>query len=317
MKITNELNLPGPIVTAVSENNYDPGESDITVTSLIDSPQIRQLKQKHDDELVEDASMRIWSLFGSAIHKILDGLPEDRIATKRLHLECSIEVDGKQHTYILGGLLDRCVALEVSPNSFVIQDYKTATTWEHIFGLKPDRERQLNLYKLLAEEVLGLNIVKLESVMLFKDWTPGQIDRNKDYPKRPVHTYDIPIWDKQTTLNYVEERLLLHFHQAPHCTAEERWEKQGTFRLMPKDAGPTTRALRVTKTREEMESYLEWCETSKPAVIKKQPIITETSAVQVRCKNNSIGYSYCPVSNFCPQWEALQRESINSHGSME
>ena len=308
MKITNELNLPQPIVTAVTQQNYDPGPSDITVTSLIDSPQVRKLKSEFENHLVEDASMRVWALFGDAIHQILDDIPENKLVTNRLYLPVEIEVDGVTKVFTIGGLVDRCVLLK-EENSIVLQDYKTATTWEHIFGIKPDRERQLNLYALMINTLTQYKVDRIEAVMLFKDWTANQIERNADYPKRPVQIYELPLWEQEQTLKYIEDRLLAHFYEEPTCTAEERWEKNGTFRLMPESYEAKTRALRVTNTKQEMDDYLEWCKEHRPSVLKKNPIVIETPPVQVRCSKNSIGYSYCPVSEFCPQWREIREQS--------
>jgi len=65
MKLTNKFNLPDPIVNAVQNQGYTPGSSDITVTQLIQPPLIRQLNKKHWDDIEEDASDRVWALFGS------------------------------------------------------------------------------------------------------------------------------------------------------------------------------------------------------------------------------------------------------------
>ena len=56
MKLTNKFNLPAPIVAALSENNYTKGESHRSVTTLIDSPRVRILREKYEDQIEEDVS---------------------------------------------------------------------------------------------------------------------------------------------------------------------------------------------------------------------------------------------------------------------
>src|SRR5215472_16798226 len=72
MNLTNELNLPEPLVEAVRRDPYDRGDSDFTVSELVSPPRIVQLRRKHSGQFTEDASDRIFSLFGQAIHIILE-----------------------------------------------------------------------------------------------------------------------------------------------------------------------------------------------------------------------------------------------------
>ena len=62
-KFTNENNYPHWLYHTLTTNNYTKGTkpSDISVTRLIDSPQINALRFKHADELVEDVKDRVWS----------------------------------------------------------------------------------------------------------------------------------------------------------------------------------------------------------------------------------------------------------------
>ena len=50
---TNIQNLPEPVVKALSSDDYSSGAVNSSVTTLIDSPQIKILSRKHQD-LVND-----------------------------------------------------------------------------------------------------------------------------------------------------------------------------------------------------------------------------------------------------------------------
>src|ERR1041384_3875976 len=65
IRITNNLNLPMPLVAAVRNDKYSPGRSDYTTSQLAGTPP-RQfaLKRKHWHELTEDVADRIYSLSG-------------------------------------------------------------------------------------------------------------------------------------------------------------------------------------------------------------------------------------------------------------
>ena len=74
MKWTNKLNLPEAIVNAVTNDDYNKGFSDISITGLTSPPRIRVLKKKYDAELEEDISDRMFVLLGQIMHGILNEL---------------------------------------------------------------------------------------------------------------------------------------------------------------------------------------------------------------------------------------------------
>ena len=49
MKITNKFGLPQPFVDFIKNDKYSRGDADISVTSLIDSPRVALMRQKHQD----------------------------------------------------------------------------------------------------------------------------------------------------------------------------------------------------------------------------------------------------------------------------
>ena len=100
--ITNNHGLPGPLVTAIRNDDYDRGDSDITVTELIAPPRQVALKRKHAGEITEDASDRIWSLVGQVGHAILERAGKDaHIVEKRLYATSKDwKVGGKADLYL-------------------------------------------------------------------------------------------------------------------------------------------------------------------------------------------------------------------------
>ena len=71
---TNKHFYPDFICNLLKYNPYTRGTqpSDISVTQLIDSPQVLQLRKQHKDDIVEDVSDRIWAIYGSAVHAIVE-----------------------------------------------------------------------------------------------------------------------------------------------------------------------------------------------------------------------------------------------------
>jgi len=137
MKLTNKFNLPDPIVNAVNNTGYTPGSSDITVTQLIQPPLIRHLTNKHWNELEEDVSGRVWALFGTAVHHLLEMAYKGR--TARVEERVYAEVLG----WKLGGAFD---VLEGSS----LSDYKVTSVYSS--DGKIEWERQLNILRWLLHK---------------------------------------------------------------------------------------------------------------------------------------------------------------------
>lgn len=76
MKITNEQNLPYGLVKAVSPEKHNaPGC--ISATTLIQGIKQILLTERHWEELEDDVSNRIWAVFGTAVHSLLEAEGED------------------------------------------------------------------------------------------------------------------------------------------------------------------------------------------------------------------------------------------------
>ena len=69
MKFENLDLLPAALVHAILNDDYDAGAlTDVSVTKLIDAPQILRLQRKHDHEMVKDARREVASFIGKAVH---------------------------------------------------------------------------------------------------------------------------------------------------------------------------------------------------------------------------------------------------------
>ena len=91
MILTNKFGLPDTIVNVLKRPHYSKGDSHISVTELLSPPQIVQLRAKHDAEIEQDASEMVWSLFGTAVHNVLEhGKDDHHIVEERIFTD----VDG-------------------------------------------------------------------------------------------------------------------------------------------------------------------------------------------------------------------------------
>jgi len=267
MKLTNKFNLPEPIVNAVQNQGYTPGSSDITVTQLIQPPLIRQLRIKHDSDIEEDASDRVWALFGSSVHHLLEMAYKG--STVRREERVYAEVLG----WKLGGAFD---VLEGSH----LSDYKVTSVYSS--DGKIEWERQLNVLRWLLHKN-GTEVTKLSITAIFRDWREMESKRDHEYPARAIMTLPVRMWTLEEAERYVFERVALHQKSNPDiCTDEERWATKEKWALM-KIGGK-----KATKLFEEKPD-----DSSVP----KGYNIEHRPATYRRCER------YCSVSKFCPAWK--------------
>jgi hypothetical protein len=272
-KFTNRHNLPDAFVDAVRHDPYT-GGGDISATALIDSPQKRYLAFKHKDEVTEDVSDRVWALFGSAVHHILE-----RSQTKaRIEERLYAEMEGWQ----VSGQFDRLIVEDK-----LLQDWKVTTAYKAM-GEKADWERQQNILRWLCAEN-GIEVDRLEIVCIIRDWQRQRAKDDPNYPVTPVHVISLPVWDLGITEEYIRDRVLKH--QAARegnpepCTDEERWYTGDSFAIK-KPGGK--RALKVFNSKADAEEHLATLEGYE---IEHRP------GVYTRCEN------FCEAAPFCAQWQ--------------
>jgi hypothetical protein len=276
MRYTNVLNLPGPVAEAVKYNDYDPGESDISVTSLIGPSLLHKLRKENEDNIVVDVADQIFSLTGKALHEVLRRANLSGIAEQRLYAE----VNG----YKISGQFDHLSLHSDIDGLTCLEDYKETSVWSVLYG-NDSWEPQLNVYNFLVSENGFPSPDKLKIIAFLRDHQKSKAKLDPQYPQFRVHPIEIPMWDRQKTLQFIEERLAVHFEHPPTCTDKERWKKDDTFAVMK--TGRKT-ALRVLNSRAEAETWMKVNQDKKPTHIEAR------TGGYVRCEG------YCECATFCP-----------------
>ncbi len=296
MKITNNFGMPQPFVDFAINDKYSKGKADISVTSLIDSPKIRLMKDKYDDQIEVDAVDMVWALFGTAVHSVLEKSKQsdDIITEERLYKE----VDG----WVLSGAIDRqeFVSNDDGSRTVNIIDYKVTSVWSVIYG-KPEWENQLNCYAYLASKT---NVGSLKICAILRDWNRRDAEKKEDYPKAPIVFVDIPLWDKSKTEEYIKDRIRIHQEaqisfdlneDVGLCSDEDMWKKNDTWAVKKKGQ---KRAIRVLDSEEEANNYIDWHNETDQVYTKKTDLEIEfRSGEYTRCGN------YCSVADFCNQYK--------------
>lgn len=289
MKLTNKYNLPSTIMNVIARPTYSKGKANLSVTELLNSPRIVQLKRKYWDDLEEDASSMVWSIFGTAIHGVLEhGKDENHIVEERIH----INVAGMN----ISGAID---LQEIEQDGVVISDYKTTSAYA-VMNEKQDWHNQLNCYAYLVEMAKGLRIKKLQIIAIVRDWTGRDVGR-EGYPQAPIVTIDIPLWSLEERDAYIRRRVHLHedaFFESEtdghlsDCTSDEMWERPTVYAL--KKEG-NVRAKSVHESMLAAEEAL--AEAQSKAKKGEKFAIEVREGGRVRCE------SYCQVSGYCAQYQ--------------
>jgi len=282
VRLLNKFNLPSPIMRAVENDPYDSGESDISVTQLIDSPLIRRLRIKYQNDIEEDVTDRIWSLLGQAVHSILERAadsPDVESAEERIYTTAE--------DYIVSGQYDLIYRKD---DKLILADYKVTSAWSVLFG-NPKWEYQLNVLKWIVERETELVIDRLEVVAFLRDWMKSKAGDGK-YPASQVAIVEMPIWDAEKTANYVRNRLNLHFNDIEYmqCSNEERWYSGDKWAIKKKGRKS---AVKVFDSKDAADEELEEYYSSDEFSMEHRP------GKYRRCEE------YCEVSKWCPIWNPM------------
>lgn len=280
MKYTNNKNLPAPIVKVVTKDDYDSGDCDISVTTLIGSARQSQLTKVHKDDLVEDASDCIYRALGSILHKILEEV-DTEVTERRL----SMKVEGLAgKIWTISGALDR-----YKVDGGILQDYKLTSAWK-FNKTEPDPafSAQLNIYaEILRYNKIEVNSAEIHGIL--RDWSKMQVMRDKNYPRCQYHIQQIPLWPREQVQAYLKERVIAHQlaeETLPECTDEDRWAKPPKYAVMKK--GRKT-ALKLYDTQEAASTHA--AREGKLCYVEFRPSVAN------RCEH------YCSVNGFCEQYQ--------------
>lgn len=279
--ITNQLNLPQPLVLAVTPQPRERVAKRISITELSNPPQQRALKIQHEGELTEDASDRIFALLGQLLHGVLEGYAKDLddiVAEEKLTMQIL--------DYTVVGKYDLS---EMILDGELLTDYKLCSLYSVRDGVKKEFEEQLNCYAELLRQN-GRHVSQLQIVAVMRDWSRNKARFERDYPKQQVKVMAVPLWTSEQAKEFLEERVTLHRNAEAgdhaECTSEERWARPTQWALMKTGQ---KRAVKLYDTKHAAE----WA-------LAKNQYIQERPGASIRCE------AYCAASTFCKQWYKLQ-----------
>lgn len=290
MTITNRMGLPESLVNACqTEPHNKPGE--VSATTLLKGTKQIMLEKRHWGELEDDVSDRVWAVFGTAVHKLLEeknpeAFTEERFSTVIGRTTVTGQVD----------LYDMATS--------TITDYKTASVWKVIMGDFEDWRRQGLVYAYLMLKN-GIVVERCRFVAMLRDWSKAQVARDPAYPKSQcvVYEFEVTARDLDEIRAFIEskvdeiERMELRVDDdIPPCTEKERWAKGDTYAVMK--AGRKT-ALKVF---DDFEKAKEFASAESGRSVEKRP------GKSARCEN------YCLCAKFCSFYKSMKEGEDEKKG---
>ena len=288
MDITNRFNLPVTLLNAVKDDEYDKGDSVLSVTQLISSPRIVLLQDLNADNLTVDVVDRVPALLGTAVHKIIEKGSKDlpnHVVEERLF----VEVNG----WKVSGAVD--LQIDNRDGTWEINDYKVTSVYS-VMDEKIEWIQQLNCYAYFAMRAHGRNVTGLRIIAILRDWQRKQAEIKADYPQSQVVAVDIPLWTYEEQARFVHDRVSLHQSAKkmvdsgeglPYCTDQERWLRGETWAVMKEGRKS---AVKLHDTEEEARDTAERLGAGHS--VEHRP------GSPVRCAGN-----YCMVAQWCRQYQ--------------
>lgn len=329
MKFTNKTGIRSQaLVDALCDDDYDLTKRPDNVwscTEIIGSPKIAVLKRRHWDDLVVDASDRLWSMMGSAMHSVV----EHKIATKsreRLSEErwvLRVPIRGgdwncwfldkgqkiedqswyKKDDYYVSGRMDTYDAEEKS-----LEDYKFTSAWTFVYNSREEEwTAQLNMNRF-AVELAGFQVEKLRIGGLLRDFDKKKVGSD-NYPSGSIVEKSIRILPDDEIKAYILDRVSLHFlmlersdYAIPECTEEERWYRAGKYALMKKGKKRAEKLFPETPDGKVEAEHM--CRQMNDVSEKGSPFYIEPRPGEdKRC------HDYCDCNTFCNYYQDRYGES--------
>lgn len=286
MKITNIHGLPEAIVAAMRNDGYSRGAASFSATELLLPSRLWALKNKWHAHLTVDASEMTPALFGKAVHQVLENagviMPGE---TREQRLFATFA------GHVVSGQLD----LRFTERA--IEDYKTCKTYKLTGGPPSEWVAQLNIYNALAAANDLPPVEHLRIHAWAVDWSKRKTYK-AGYPKAPIQTLELPMWEISDAIRFIEERIGSHLaalEELPECTPEERWARPRFAVLKKPDAARAANGASKFETKEDAEAWLGEQLAGEPEKWATA-VIQERSGTDVRCED------YCPVRDFCTQY---------------
>jgi hypothetical protein len=281
MTITNKLNLPAGLVKAVSTERHNaPGC--LSATTLLQGIKQIILTDRHWDELEDDVADRIWAIWGTAVHALLESEGEDDFTEQDISYKIgNLTVTGRIDNYNMA--------------TETIFDYKTTSINKIKFSDFSEWYRQGLIYAwLLTRNTLTVNNCCF--VALLKDHSKTEAERDWQYPQNPVYLYEFPVTQAElfkigsfirSKVSEYEKYLTAGDDEIPPCSKDERWDRPSVFAVKKEGRQKAVKLFDVQKDAEE-----------RAAELGAGHYVEHRAGESIKCAH------YCKCAGFCNYYQA-------------
>lgn len=304
--LTNKLNLPQPFVdAATSDHTYTTNR--YSVTELLGGTCEAVLNRRHEGEVEEDVADRVWAIFGTAVHKVLEEAEETDTQLKENWM--SVPLGGHLEGYELSGVFDL-----YDDATGTVTDYKTCSVWKTQVGDFDDWRKQTLFYCWMLRQI-GFDARNGEVVAIMRDHSIRKAKTELGYPRHPVIRLswsfsDSDLWEAgQEIYRWFEEVAFqekLADDELEPCGPEQRWHKPDRWAVMRKGQ---KRAVKLFDSRDDALRYMDWL--SNQASNKGRALYVEHRPGEDTCCQ-----SYCGIARFCPYGKKFFQDSENSRDQL-
>jgi hypothetical protein len=239
--ITNKFGLPESIVNVLKFERHK--KEGYSATELLKSPRQYWLSQRHDHEIEQDVSDRIWALFGSASHYILSkGEAPNQLIEEYLTADMNgIKLSGRIDCY----------------EKKIISDWKTTSAWTIIYKSGDERnEQQLNIYAYLVS-INGFPVDAIQNICILRDWSKMKAQTDPNYPQSIIVVKQHTLWSIEQRESFINERIAMleankdvSDGELPECSNDDKWHSDDIWSVKKKGA---KRATKNCKSQQEAE----------------------------------------------------------------
>jgi hypothetical protein len=276
MQITNRLNLPAGLVKAVSTERHN-AQGCLSATTLIQGVKQIILTDRYWDALEDDVADRIWAIWGTAVHSLLEHEGENDFTEQEMsHKLENITITGRIDNYDM--------------RNAVVTDYKTASVNKVKFNDFTDWYMQGMVYAWLLTRN-KFPVERCRFIALLKDHSKREALRDYQYPQNPVFLYEFPVTQAElfktgtfirSRVGEYEKYLTAADDAIPPCSAKERWDRPAKFAV--KKEGRKT-AVKLFDDKEAAEQRV--------AELGKGHFLECRAGESIKCQ------SYCLCRQFC------------------
>jgi hypothetical protein len=280
MEITNKQNLPAGLVKAVTtEKHNEPGC--VSATTLLKGVKEIVLSERHWEELEDDVSDRVWAIFGTAVHALLEHEGENDFTEQKMSYPVGdITITGRLDNYDM--------------RHGVICDYKTASVWKVMYKDFSDWYMQGMIYAWLLRKN-GFTVTQCRFITLLKDHSKTDASRDRHYPPNPVFVYEFDVtflnllkienFIKSKVREYVRCRELKD-NDIPPCAPDERWAKTTKYAVKKEGRKNAVKLFDDPEAAEALAAEL-----------------GKGHSVEVRPGESTKCLSYCLCCGFCNYYQ--------------